>query len=89
MANHRRPDDFWPPLVIGAIRSRNGVARLMQIYAWIEDNVDLWPREKSKCPCHGRPYFRDTVRGVVNNMRDSGRIERISPGHYRLPKTVR
>jgi hypothetical protein len=82
-----RPDATWHEMIKSAIRANGGEADLTpDIYEWIEKNVDLSPWQRSAQPsANFRPRYKNTVRGIANDMADSGELIRVDRGRFRLP----
>jgi hypothetical protein len=81
----RRPADFWPPLIIEAVRYFGGGASPGQVYDWVQENVALTDDELAASPHNERPYFVNTVRGIMNDMGEDGRLRHPGWGWFTLP----
>lgn len=82
---NRRPSRFWRHTIRDALLALGGEASLTKVYEWIEAHINLTARELSTSPHQGRPHYVHTVRGIASDMVDSGALERVERGCYRLP----
>lgn len=83
-----RPRGFWRHTICVALESFGGQAYSTDVYDWILNNIELTDREISPSPHQNRPYYVNTVRGIINDMSGQGALIHIRDGYYRLPDTL-
>ncbi len=81
----RRPRGFWPEMIRTAYLAQGGSAWNPEVYGWIEANVELTDHELSpQASANGRPYFVNTVRGIISDMAARGVLTYVEDGLYRV-----
>ena len=58
---------------------------MVDIYKWIETNIDLAEKELEDSGYEERPRYQHTLRSYASNMVRKGRLVRVSRGRFRLP----
>ena len=81
----RRPRGFWRDVILEGYAALGGAADNADLYAWIENNINLTPHKLAASRHGGRPYYRHTVRGIASDMKDDGLLIHVGWGRYRLP----
>ncbi len=75
----------WERLLLQAVRSLGGQARLGDIYSWLEQKAELTGRHLRSTIHGGRPAYQHQVRSHLSNLCGRGALVRIKTGIYGLP----
>lgn len=78
--------EYWEALIYQCIESMGGEADLQEIYRRLPDFIDLTERNLRITKWGGRPAYHHIVRSYISNMCQSGLLQRVSRGQYRIIK---
>ncbi len=75
---------YWEQAIYRSIESLGGEACLPEIYEKLSDFVDLTESHSRITKWGGRPAYHHIVRSYITNMCQSGLLQRVSRGRYRI-----
>jgi len=76
----------WEGVIYKAIESMGGEADLQDIYATLPGLIKLAEAHLRETNWGGRPAYHHLVRSYISNMCQSGLLQRVSRGRYKLVK---
>jgi len=76
--------NVWEIAILKSIKSLGGKARVCEVYKELPDFIVLNEKNLRKSKWGKRPAYYDDVRGHIANLRQAGKLVRISTGRYSL-----
>ena len=74
----------WEIAILKSINSLGGEAKLQDVYKRLSKFIQLTEEHKKETRWGGRPMYEHEVRSCVANLYQTGELDRILRGRYRL-----
>ena len=76
--------EYWEMSIYQSIESLGGESDLQEIYVEIPNHIDLTERHLRITKWGERPAYHRVIRSYISNMCQSGLLQRVSRGRYKI-----